>query len=276
MSRFAQLAERRADANGGDTWIVLDGPVEGHWTEDFTVQLDRSAARADHGASPVRFLVECDDLAASSPSTVARLAVVYVAPFSQPSESCPAPAAARALAWCETRLRRPLENAGRARVYAALEAWLQDDDCPLDAALALARKLDEHRYCGFAYPVDERFDEPAPETPTRSPFRSGAGDDDARRLDAFGKLLAALLLPACGADLDASDEDLAESAPDAARCACAWALGWGVFGTTLCLAESEPAAARHLAGDVTRWLRARFGDDRCGNQPLVRVGPTRP
>ena len=54
VSRFSQLADARAAAGGGDAWVVLDGNVERHWTEDLTVQLDRIADRADHGASPRR------------------------------------------------------------------------------------------------------------------------------------------------------------------------------------------------------------------------------
>ena len=184
VSRFSQLAESRADANQGDTWIVLDGPIEGHWTEDMTILLDKSADRAEHGASPVRYVLETDEMASAAPSTVSRIAVVCMTPFSEATTTCARPAAARARAWCDRRLRVALENADRGLVADALDDYLGSENCCLDEALELARKLDEHRYLGFEYAVDEddpiNFDNlhecyhilsrrPRDSTPRRSP-----------------------------------------------------------------------------------------------------------
>ncbi|KAH8061824.1 dynein light chain binding protein [Aureococcus anophagefferens] len=266
VSRFSQLAGQRAAAGGGDAWVVLDGNVERHWTEDLTVQLDRIADRADHGASPrraaCRVLLETDALADSSPSMVSRVGVVHLCGFSLPYEGCDKPCAKRAAAWVARNLRPKLS--GTATLVAVADA-LDDllEDCPLDDAIGLARRLDERRYFGFEYALEAKFDDDAPELPQHSSARWGAADDDARRLHACLVLVAALLLPSAGSDLEIIGDDAAVAAGAAkiAKCALAWGLAWGVLGTTLALGESEPGLARHLAGDAARWLRKAFGGD---------------
>ncbi|KAK7254865.1 hypothetical protein SO694_00135063, partial [Aureococcus anophagefferens] len=266
VSRFSQLADARAAAGGGDAWVVLDGNVERHWTEDLTVQLDRIADRADHGASPrraaCRVLLETDALADSSPSMVSRVGVVHLCGFSLPYEGCDKPCAKRAAAWVARNLRPKLS--GTATLVAVADA-LDDllEDCPLDDAIGLARRLDERRYFGFEYALEAKFDDDAPELPQHSSARWGAADDDARRLHACLVLVAALLLPSAGSDLEIIGDDAAVAAGAAkiAKCALAWGLAWGVLGTTLALGESEPGLARHLAGDAARWLRKAFGGD---------------
>ncbi|KAH8043984.1 hypothetical protein JL720_17242 [Aureococcus anophagefferens] len=103
--------------------------------------------------------------------------------------------------------------------------------------------------------------------------RWGAADDDARRLHACLVLVAALLLPSAGSDLEIIGDDAAVAAGAAkiAKCALAWGLAWGVLGTTLALGESEPGLARHLAGDAARWLRKAFGDALEKDAPALHV-----
>ncbi|KAH8052077.1 hypothetical protein JL721_10956 [Aureococcus anophagefferens] len=143
-----QLADARAAAGGGDAWVVLDGNVERHWTEDLTVQLDRIADRADHGASPRR-------------------------------------AVRQALREARGRVGRAEFKAqvvGAATLVAVADA-LDDllEDCPLDDAIGLARRLDERRYFGFEYALEAKFDDDAPELPQHSSTRWGAADDGSGR-----------------------------------------------------------------------------------------------
>ena len=93
-------------------------------------------------------MLETDALADSSPSMVSRVGVVHLCGFSLPYEGCDKPCAKRAAAWVARNLRPKLS--GTATLIAVADA-LDDllEDCPLDDAIGLARRLDERRYFGF-------------------------------------------------------------------------------------------------------------------------------
>ena len=67
-------------------WIVLDGPVDTLWVENLNTALDDSkvlclaSGERINLTPPMRFIFEVDSLAAASPATVSRCAMVYMDP----------------------------------------------------------------------------------------------------------------------------------------------------------------------------------------------------
>ncbi|KAJ8606547.1 hypothetical protein CTAYLR_010410 [Chrysophaeum taylorii] len=242
IHRFISCARHHlrntADDVVHEQWIVFDGLTEAHLAcEMFVVLFDRAEGMcASMSASDIRFVVETDSFAAASPALISRLGVISLPPFreSRPLREGPSPAAMRALAWLQlSQLEQALCEFGLDEVVDNLRGFFEDPACPLDTALAVARRVDCQTYFD---PADLDM-EP----------QLYLEDNDARRVSAMCSLLAALLDPS-GKDEDADPPD-----EIGVTCAVAWAIAWGVLGHAIAVE------------DVQKWLKARFrelaGDD---------------
>ena len=217
---------------GGDAWIVCDGPLEACWTEALAASISSLTAKAVAaelaGSSKVavRILIETDALGHASPATVGRLGVVCLPSFREDANQ----AIERARAFCGRHLHGSMKD--------AVDACLQQY-CPLDAALAVASKVDAWLDRGGAYPFSD--------TATSSP-----SEDDMRRTQGFATLVCALL------EKDVDSTDLV-----AVRVAVAWALAWGVLGRALACGETDDVQ-EPVHKDCSAWLHEHVnaGDDK--------------